>query len=269
MTAKTKLFILFTCFIVSSSRTSGQSLVEITNETLTVNSTSNMTGNTRNKADVKLPENTIKYIYRISVLPKGDATVANSLFDLLQTAGPASVKVASSFAQYAIGNNDNLSVDAFIFNNVYDAEKFYNKESDWGACKSLMNRVSCCFATSDCIGQQVFFGFRNNNIMQGLDVKLEVVALVDTSSASTSKYSYTIENGTGREISYYISLDNVNWKQVSLRDGYQHNPTVEQSTLYFKLVTNTSKSVLYTLRPNERYKIVWNEGTQRWDIVRA
>ena len=257
--------ILTVSFLSSRS----QDLVQVTDETLTVNSTTAMSGYTRNKTEVTLPEKTKAYIYRISIFPKGKTSVDNSLFDLLQQMGGAKVSLATSFAQFAIKNNDNSAVDAFIFNNTYDADNFFaKKDGNWNACKSLPNRVSCCFSTKDCIGRQIFFGFRNNNLMQGLDVKLEVVALIDTSLKSDYKYSYTIENAGNRELKYSISLDNVKWEETSLRNGYQQTFTFEKQEIYFRIRTDNFKLSSYKLTPNERYRIVWNTNLSKWDLER-
>jgi hypothetical protein len=248
---------------------SAQELVQVTDETITVNSTTAMTGYTRNKTEVTLPEKTKAYIYRISIFPKGKSAVDNSLFELLKQMGTANISIATSFAQLAIKNNDNFSVDAFIFNNTYDADNFYDKkDNNWSSCKSMTNRVSCCFSTKECIGREIYFGFRNNNIMQGLDVKLEIVAIVDSTLKSDYKYSYTIDNGSNKVLKYFISLDNNNWEETSLRSSYQQVYTFEQREIYFKIKTDNFKFSTYKLTPNERYKIFWNEKLQKWDLTR-
>lgn len=181
--------------------------------------------------------------------------------------GGANVSLSTSLAQFAIRNNDNTAVDAFIFNNTYDSENFYSKkDNNWSACKSMMNRVNCCFSTKECIGKEIFFGFRNNNIWQGLDVKLEIVALVDTSLKVDYKYSYTIDNGSGKELRYFLSIDNINWQETSLRNGYQQVFTVEQKVIFFKIKTDDFKFSMYKLIPNERYRIFWNRNLYKWDL---
>lgn len=56
--------ILALLFILTSySGLSAQTLVEVTNETLTINSVTAMTGYTRNTTQVVLPEKTKFYIY--------------------------------------------------------------------------------------------------------------------------------------------------------------------------------------------------------------
>lgn len=246
-----------------------QELIQVIDETLVVNSSTAIGGNTRNKTEVTLPEKTKAYIYRISIFPKGESSIANSLFDLLQQMGGANVAMASSFTQFAIKNSNNNAVDAFIFNNTYDSDNFYAKRDEsWSACKSMANRVNCCFSTKECIGKQVFFGFRNNNITQGLEVKLEIVAVVDNSMEADYKYSYTIENPTGRDLKFQISTDKTNWKDYNLRDGYKQIFTFEQQEIYIRIYTDRLKFSSYKLGPNDRYRIIWNTVLQKWDIIK-
>lgn len=264
---KSYLVVVFV-FLVSFSKLLSQELIAVTDETITVNSTTAINGYTRNRTEVILPEKTTGYIYRISIFPKGMTSKNTSLFDLLEDIGSPNISLASSFAKFAINNNDNNSVDAFIFNNIYDADNFYSKNDDnWNACKSMLNRVSCCFATEECIGQTIYFGFRNNNIMQGLDVRIEIVAVVDKTSTYDYKYSYTIDNSSDRELKYNVSIDGANWEETQLRSGYHQTHTIGKKEMFFKIFTDNFKYVTYKLTPNERYKIFLNENGI-WDLIR-
>lgn len=246
-----------------------QELIQVTEETITVNSTSAINGYTRNITSVTLPEKTKGYIYRLSIVKKGQQSNSSPLLDLLENMEPANISLAASFSKFAIQNNDNEAVDAFIFNNTYDADNFYaKKDNNWSSCKSMFNRVSCCFASQDCIGHKIFFGFRNNNIMQGLDIKLEVVALVDNTMTNNFKYSYSINNTSNQELKFLISIDNINWTETTLRSGYLKTFTFEQNEIYFKINTNNFKSASYKMIPNERYKILWNQNLSKWDLNR-
>lgn len=262
-----KYFLFIYLFLLSSIKLFSQELVPVTDEIITVNSTSAINGYTRNRTEVILPERTIGYIYRISIAPKGANSSDDALFDLLSNVGSANISLASSFAKFAIKNNDNYAVDAFIFNNVYDADNFYSKnDNNWSSCKSMPNRVSCCFATKECIGRTIYFGFRNNNIMKGLDVRIEVVALVDKTSETDYKYSYTINNSTNQELKYRISVDGITWQEKQLRNGYQEIYTFNQNAIYFNISTK-DKVISYKLTPNERYKLFLN-STGVWDLMR-
>ncbi len=149
----------FLFFMLCLCKNYGQELVSVTDEVLTVNSTTAVTGNSRNTAEVTLPEKTIGYIYRISIFPKGETAVDHSLFDLLKKVGGKQISLASSFAKYAIKNNDGNAIDAFIFSNQYDADGFYNqKDNNWKACKSLLNRVSSCFQQMSALATKYILG---------------------------------------------------------------------------------------------------------------
>jgi len=254
-------------FLFHSYASYSQKYIDVTDETLTVNSRTALLGNTRNITSITLPEKSIGYIYRVSVFPKGNADAANSLFKLIRSVDP-STALATTLMQFSIKNNDGNSVDAFIFNNTYDADNFYAKnDNNWSACKSMPNRSNCCFSTNDCINRTIYFGFRNNNISQGLDVKLEVVAIVDSSKLSNYSFSYTVQNGTDREIKIQISNDDLNWAEKSLRSGYQETYTLEQSKMYIRIYTTTDSFVHYKLDPAERYKIIFNQQDGKWDII--
>ncbi len=240
----------------------------VTDESLIINSVYALNGNAYNKAEVILPEKTKSYIYRISVQPKGAAGINSSLLKLLNEMGGSTVALTTSFANLAVKNNDNYAVDAFIFNNVVDAENFYAKSKDWSACKSLLGRSSSCFSTDECLSRKIYFGFRNNNLTQGLEVRLEVVAVVDTTLKSTYQYTYNIINETGREVKFSLSLDGKNWAPVTLRDSYKISPTFDQTEAFFRILTGLNKYVNYKISPDDRYKIYWNRVKGVWDLAK-
>jgi hypothetical protein len=157
-----------------------QNLHEVINQTITVNSRTAINGNTRNIISADIPENANGFIYRISIFKKGQSALANaSLLLLLRRAGGLKIALGTALIQYVIKSNDNQAVDAFIFTNEYDATSFYaKKDESWSACKTMLNTVNCCFSTSECQARQIYFGFRNNNIRQGLNVRIEIVAML-------------------------------------------------------------------------------------------
>ena len=169
--------ILLTGILLQSTRVRGQQYVSLTDEILTVNSRTAIGGNTRNITHVVLPDSTIGVVYRISVSKKGTTNVSNLLFNVLQTVNPR-VALASSLAQFVIANRDGQSVDAFIFTNKQDVDNFSTRNDGyWTACKEMLNRSNCCIPLTECIQTDLYFGFRNNNVVTGLDVKLEIVAI--------------------------------------------------------------------------------------------
>jgi hypothetical protein len=244
-----------------------QQYSNVTDETITVNSKTSLSGSTRNITNVELPEKTIGFIYRISTFSRGNADVDNSLFKLVKSVEPSTALV-TSLMEFAIKNNDGNSLDAFIFNNTYDADNFAaKKDGNWTACKSMMNRGNCCFPTKDCLNHRIYFGFRNNNISQGLDVKLEVVAIIDTVKGKAQTYSYTLLNSTANELKFYVSYNDTAWTINSLRANYQATFTFEKPVIYVKIYTNAMSFVHYKLTPDNRYKFVFNVQTRKWDVI--
>ena len=262
-----KIFLIVVLALLKNVICFSQEFVQVLDQTVTVNSTTSISGYTRNTISAILPEKTIGYIYRISISPKGSNGQANdALFNLLKSYSPSSILFGISLAQFAVKNSNNTAVDAFIFDNTFDADDFYTKkDNNWGACKSMPNLVNCCYTTKECIGKNIFFGFRNKNISQGLDVKLEIVALVDNSRKNSYSYSYTIQNTTQQELKYFISSDNINWQEQTLRSGYKQTFTFEQSEIFFKIYTDNRIFVQYKITPENRYEIIWNNN--KWDLV--
>lgn len=226
-----------------------QNLIEVLSDNFTVNSVSAFGGNTRNFAEVVLPDNAIGYVYRLTVVRKGAGSLSNSLFTLLKQQG-TNVTLGVSLAQFAIQNADGNAVDAYIFSSPYDKDNFYAKrDGSWNACKQMPNRSNCCFSTRDCLGKRVYFGFRNNNTMQGLDVKLEVVAVVDTTHQQQVSNTFSITNGSTREIEYQISSDGIRWEKVNVRPNYSNNHSSILPELMVRIYTTPTQFVSYKIQP--------------------
>jgi len=254
-------------FLLLFTKLNAQQYQSVIDENIVVNSTTAMAGYTRNITEVTLPEHTISYFYRITITAKGASDESTPLLSLLKNSADIAIAGMSRITEFAIKNNDNHAVDAFIFNNVYDANDFYSKkDGNWTACKSMANRSNCCFESSECINNRIFFGFRNNNVAQGLTVRLEVIAKIDDSLAS--KCSYTISNSTTTELKYFISVDNITWEESILRSGYHMTYNNSLKELYFKINTSDKAFVNYKIFPNERYKLVLNSEKSIWDLIR-
>lgn len=254
-------------FLLLFTKLSAQQYQNVIDETIVVNSMTAMSGYTRNITEIALPEHTISYIYRITITPKGTSDESTPLLSFLNDSPEIGLSGISRISQFAIKNNDNSAVDAFIFNNVYDANDFFSKkDGTWTTCKGMANRTNCCFESSECINNRIFFGFRNNNVAQGLSVRLEVVAKID--ELAEQKCSYTISNSTNTELKYYVSTDNVTWEESILRSGYHMTYNNSIKELYFKINTTDKAFVNYKIFPNERYKIILNSQKKIWDLIR-
>jgi hypothetical protein len=261
-------FLLLSLLTAFASCCFGQQFISVVDEELRLNSQTSLTGNTRNGTRVPLPEKCIGYVYRLTVQRVEGTGVSEALFELLKRSPEQAISWGASLVQYAVNNADGEAVDAFIFNNTFDSDNFLAKnDGNWSACKTMLNRMNICLATKECQGTQMYFGFRNNNIRQGLKVRLEVVAVVDTASTTAAKYSYHITNNTQQKLNYQLSTDNVNWQNLSLEAGYMINPSITSAKLYFKISTTALKFVSYELQPGTRYKIIWNASQAKWDLV--
>ena len=261
-----KIIYLIACLILMPHILFSQGYGRQFNQTVAVNSATSLNGYTRNKIEVTLPGNTIGYILRISTFKKGYSKESSDLFSLLEKIPASEIALGASVAQFAIANNDGNNIDAFIFSNMYDADNFYAKEDGkWSSCKDMHNMVNTCFYENSCLNRTVYFGFRNNNIREGLDVHLEIVPVIDNGQ-NKSCYTYSINNTTDKELKYFISVDKIKWESVSLHAGYLHNHTIKQPYLFFRIVTN-DKPIEYKITPDQRHKIIWNATKNAWDLV--
>lgn len=243
-------------FLLLLTKLNAQQYQSVIDEKIMVNSTTAMAGYTRNITEVTLPEHSISYFYRITITAKAASDESTPLLSLLKNSADVAVAGMNRITEFAIKNNDNHAVYAFIVNNTYDANDFNSeKDGNLTPCKSMANRSNCCFESSECINSRIFFGFKNNNVAQGLNVRLEVIAKIDDSVPS--KCSYTISNSTTTELKYFVSIDNIKWEENVLRSGYNMNYNNAIKELYFKIYTDI-KFVNYKIFPNERYKLILN-----------
>jgi hypothetical protein len=250
----------FTCFAHA------QQYVDVVNQTITVNSKSNLTGRDRQYIRADFPANTTGFIYRATITTKGASSNSPNLLSLLSQYAPGNIAMGAQLTQFIVNNNDGSLVDAFTFYNPYDADNFFNnKDGYWGACNSSLGLVNTCYASNNCLNPRLYFGFRNNNLMEGLNVHLEIVAIVDT-ARTVPFYTYSITNATNQELKFQMSNNQESWSPVTLRNGYVQTFTQDQP-LYFKISTTSFNFVRYKLDPNERYKIIWSIQN-KWDLIR-
>lgn len=241
--------------------------VEVIRETITVNSNTSLTGYTRNTVEVNFRKGTIGYIYRTSVFKTGDVSVGQSLMNLVKEIPDARVQIGAAFTEFVLANANGTAVDYYIFTTRTDADNFYSKEGT-SACQSYPNRRSGCYSSNQCLNQTIWFGFKNNNISQGLDVYLEVIAIVDDELASEGKstYSFKITNGSGTKVNFQLSFDGITWQSVSLDDGYMSTYKHTQPSISFKLTTQGKPPVQYKISYDKKYKIEWNQSKLLYDL---
>lgn len=263
MQSSTRLlfFLLLTSFQLSHA----QKLVDVTNEILTVNSQTAMNGYTRNVTEIQLPKGTTGYTYRISVARRGGRYAGNSLLSLLQAMPITQLGMGANLAQFAINQSDGSQIDFFIFTTQQDKDAFFTKSENWSYCRSFLNRVNTCGYVDKCLNETVWFGFRNNNFSQGLDVRLEVVALVDEQS-SDQTYSFEISNKTTADMRFEVSADGLDWRPCLLRTNYTGRFKFTRPSVTFRMTSETGEFVRYKIYSTERYAIKWSESKQRWDL---
>lgn len=262
-----KILIVFICLCAFSLNTFSQKLVNVVGETITVNSVSSLSGWSRNKIEVPLPENTTGYIYRITSFPKNNVNITDGLFSVLKSIPLAEIKIGASLAEYAINNSNGSAIDYFIFTNIEDLNAFYKKDNaNWSSCKSFPNVINVCRTSNECLNRTIYFGFRNNNITEGLDVHIEVVAIQDENKSSFSNYGFKILNEATVTANFELSLDGSTWESYSLKPNYVEEFTFTKPAAVFKITTTGKGTVEYKINSNERYKIAWNVNKGIWDL---
>ncbi len=263
---KIKYYLLAVVFLCQIKFLHSQKLVSVISETITVNSTTSMNGWTRNTVEVTFPKGTIGYVYRVSVFDLNSVNISDLLFDLLKQIPIEEIQVGASFAKYAVANANGHAIDYFILTTGDDRTAFYNKnDNNWSSCKSFLNRVNTCASSNECINSRIYFGFRNNNLTKGLDVYIEIVAIVDENNTQYYTYGYRITNESNTDLEFELSSDNVIWTKYSLRSAYFNNYNFNTHEIYFRISTNGSfKS--YKLDSSRKYKIAWNSNVSMWDL---
>ena len=248
-----------------------QRYIGIMDQLFTVHSAGNVfvntNSNSRNIIQVNFPVKTKGYIYRITTGSGNSAGQPEKLYQLLKSMVPPQVAMEASLAQFVINSTDSKAIDAYIFSNVYDSNNFLQKrEGNWTACQQNSGVLSTCLASDQCISPTIYFGFRNNNLANPINVHLEVVAIVDTTSQIDFSYSYTVANGTTQAINYQISNDQTNWESYTVAQGYANTLKRDQQVIYIRLITTALNMVTYEIHPEQRYRIIWSNAG-RWDLV--
>jgi len=269
-------FLSFTCLTFSQAY-----YKQIDRELLVVNTYASK-GMSRNIANVVLPENTKGYIYRITLNPKGGKRTPTTLFDMVSKVSTKEIAFGVELAKYAVDVSDDVALDAFIFSSKTNATNFLaKKEGYWTACKEMYNRKSVCFSTTECLNRNIYFGFKNNNLMQGIEVLLEVVAIIDpakkptietgSNSISTQKITlgslgqritvgttYNIYNSTKLfDFNVLISTDGIIYKNYLVKALENRSLVFGSKKIYFKMDKDSSPLLL---EPRTNYKIMWDDN---------
>jgi hypothetical protein len=172
---------------------SDTSFVDVINSKVRVHSTTNASSN-KTVVDFTIPANTIKWTYWIGVgdesqeaFKKDENEFAKSASKLIGTINPLAGLALGFFtmSQSKVGDN----VVYYFLSNYQDAQKFSagqefmqfkkgNVVTDFG----LMNYSSS-------INQKYFIGLSNDNLMDGIDVNVKILAVV-----VNNQYESVVEN---------------------------------------------------------------------------
>jgi hypothetical protein len=239
-------------------------------QTLVINSQTAVGKKSRNFADFTLPDNSIGYVYRITVFPKGDKKVPNDLFDLVSKVSSKEIAFGAELTKYMIDVNADEAIDTYIFSDRNSFSNFYSGGTNWVACKTMPNRRGICVASNECLSKKLFFGFENKNWTHGVEVLLEVVAVIDTDLMPLNRplkpfdptrkivlsglYNYSILNTSLlNNFDAQVSTDGINYKIYHINAGETVSRFFTANPIYLKLY-NYSRPLRLT--PNKKYKIV-------------
>lgn len=139
------------------------------------------TGHSINVVEMNLPEGAIGYVVRFTTKNKGAQFGEVDLFSLLSNVPRKDIKLFSALSKFVISNSDGNNVDAYIFTSREEADNFRTANDvipyHFYPCKEMTQTVSACFYSDECLARKIYFGFRNWNWMQGLDVKVEFIPI--------------------------------------------------------------------------------------------
>lgn len=83
----------------------------------------------------------------------------------------------------------------------------------------------------------------------------------------TPPYSFTLHNNTSQEIKFYLGTEQSNLTQQTLQPDAMKPFSDGKSTQYtIAIPTQGRERVKYRLSAGKRYRIFWNDESQRWDI---
>jgi len=145
----------------------------------------NRTSDTREVVQVKLPPNTIRWFYTFSAYrDKAAVDRGKSVFNLFSELSKfIDESGATAFALDKISNPPGTDyADAFLLLSANDVKKFENRENDFipvreGSRKNLISGKFIIDNPSFTKGYQ-YLGFRNNNLFYGVNIQVQIVAVV-------------------------------------------------------------------------------------------
>jgi hypothetical protein len=160
-----------------------------------INSATKLNGKTRIDIKIDLPPNTIEWYYSFSTTPSPSKNNLNLLSQLTRLYDPYGIATVSIDA---LSVPDGFaSVDVFLMD-VKGLGKFYKKDifnqyeyTDPGSYSegTVKNTHQGKIKIDDITSGTLFLGIRNPSINTGVNVMIEVVAIVEASEYDNSKWS--------------------------------------------------------------------------------
>ena len=278
---KTILSFAFILGIFTSSF--GQiSYVSVLNEKLTVNSITNVTARyRRNAAEFSLPVGTIGFIYRISVFQAGKVNMTNQLTDLVKNLPIQDVryKIAAQVGSYALQGANNESIDYFIFQNQADKTQFLKDGIEGiNTCSSHAQRNNVAKYSDDCIQKKMYLGFQNKNLSQGLDVQLEVVAVVEKREVGVKFIpkipafsTFSIKSNCGLLTRIEISKDGETWNEYTLESNQSTTFRSVGNKSFIRISTLLGRDFLLEKQAvsSGNYALIFDKKNEKWTLAKA
>jgi hypothetical protein len=180
-------FILFSAYAVYAQSYIEKPVQLRPAETFHVNSVTSLTGSTRKLIQFQLPPNTVRWYYSFSAFRNAkDVSNVQEEFNLLSKLShvidvSGTTAGALAFLGRPPGSNN---CDVYLLNSDNDVRLFEAKQNNFYYCRegSMDGLVSGVMEIKDpdrMFGTQSL-GFRNNDLSYGIDVKLQIVAIVRT-----------------------------------------------------------------------------------------
>jgi hypothetical protein len=253
--------------VLGAINVQSQRLVDVMLHTIPIFGKLSVDGYARNTQEVVLPRGTISYIVRVTPYKIYSPNLPNKLLEEAKKMPLGELKSGSELSKLVAANalND-AQFDFFIFSKNKDAENFYQKEDkDWTSCKAFVGAKNTCFSTDECITPKIWLGFRNNSGTKGLDVMVEIIALVDEDQGliSQSLNEYKITNGTTATISFSLSTDGKSFTNYTLDGGTFNNFNFNEAELFIKIKDGGQ----YKINPTMKYKIQYNSMKKALDLA--
>lgn len=82
------------------------------------------------------------------------------------------------------------------------------------------------------------------------------------------KREVLLVNGSGGRLAFHLSCDKNDWKkyEIAANQTKSYELCRELDEMFIRMATTGAQPVQYRLRPQQRYRLAWNEGKRVWDV---